>query len=261
LAVRGRSDPLPSIGPGSLEESTYLGEEDRTLSQQRDVAFLLDVDNTLLDNDAVERDLRRHLEQAFGVERQARYWEIFEDLRAELGYADYLGALQRYRVEHLRDPHLLEISLFLVNYPFADRLYPGALDVVERLRGWGPTVILSDGDVVFQPRKVERSGLWEAVEGHVLIYVHKEQMLEDVEQRYPARHYVMADDKLRILAVSKQIWTDRLTTIFPRQGHYAHDPKIIAAFPPADITVERIGDLCNWDLAALLGGSKAGGPR
>jgi len=231
------------------------------VSQQRDVAFLLDVDNTLLDNDAVEHDLRSHLEQAFGVERQARYWEIFETLRAELGYADYLGALQRYRVENQRDPHLLEISLFLVNYPFADRLYPGALDVVERLRGWGPTVILSDGDVVFQPRKVERSGLWEAVDGHVLIYVHKEQMLEDVEQRYPARHYVMVDDKLRILAASKQIWTDRLTTVFPRQGHYAYDPTIIAAFPPADVAVERIGDLCNWELAALLGASKVGGPE
>jgi FMN phosphatase YigB (HAD superfamily) len=231
------------------------------MRQQHDVAFLLDVDNTLLDNDGVERDLRRHLEQAFGVERQARYWEIFEELRAELGYADYLGALQRYRVENLSDPHLLEISLFLVNYPFANRLYPGALDAVKRLRTWGPTVILSDGDVVFQPRKVERSGLWEAVDGHVLIYVHKEQMLEDVEQRYPARHYVMVDDKLRILAASKQIWDDRLTTIFPRQGHYAHDPKIIAAYPPADITVERIGDLSNCDLAALLGAAKAGDQR
>jgi FMN phosphatase YigB (HAD superfamily) len=236
-------------------------EEDRTLSQQRDVTFLLDVDNTLLDNDAVEGDLWRHLEQAFGVGRQARYWEIFEDLRVELGYADYLGALQRYRVEHLRDPRLLEISLFLVDYPFAERLYPGALDVVERLRRWGPTVILSDGDVVFQPRKVERSGLWEAVGGHVLIYIHKEQMLEDVEQRYPARHYVMVDDKLRILAAAKRVWSDRLTTVFPRQGHYAHDPKIIAAHPPADITIERIEDLCDYDLAALLGASKGGGQR
>jgi FMN phosphatase YigB (HAD superfamily) len=235
-------------------------EEDRTLSQQRDVVFLLDVDNTLLDNDAVEGDLWRHLEQAFGVERQGRYWEIFEDLRVELGYADYLGALQRYRVEHLRDPHLLEISLFLVDYPFAERLYPGALDVVKRLRRWGLTVILSDGDVVFQPRKVERSGLWEAVGGHVLIYIHKEQMLEDVEQRYPARHYVMVDDKLRILAAAKRAWSDRLTTVFPRQGHYAHDPKIIAAYPPSDITIEHIEDLCDYDLGALLAASKAGGP-
>jgi len=208
-----------------------------------DLVFLLDVDNTLLDNDRVERDLRRHLEEAFGTERQARYWEIFERLRTELGYADYLGALQRYRVENLRDPHLLGISLFLVNYPFAERLYPGALDVIRRLRAWGPTVILSDGDVVFQPRKVERSGLWDAVEGNVLIYIHKEQMLADVEQRYPARHYAMVDDKLRILANMKNAWGGRLTTVFPRQGHYALDPSIIAQYPAADVTVECIGDL------------------
>ncbi len=226
-----------------------------------EVVFLLDVDNTLLDNDAIEADLRRHLEEAFGVERQARYWEIFEALRADLGYADYLGALQRYRVEHLRDPRLLEISLFLVDYPFASRLYPGALAVVERLRTWGPTAILSDGDVVFQPRKIDRSGLWQAVRGHVLIYIHKEQMLDDVEQRYPARHYVMVDDKLRILAESKQFWGDRLTTVFPRQGHYAHDPKILATYPPADISVERIGDLVNVDRAALLGVPQAGDQR
>jgi len=217
-----------------------------------EVVFLVDVDNTLLDNDQVERDLRRHLEEAFGSERQQRYWEIFEQLRAELGYADYLGALQRYRIEHLRDPHLLASSLYLLDYPFADRLYPGALDVVQRLAAWGPTVILSDGDVVFQPRKVERSGLWKAVEGRVLIYIHKEQVLDDVEARYPADHYVMVDDKLRILTAMKQAWGVRLTTIFPRQGQYALDPKILAAYSPADIAVERIGDLIGYDLATLL---------
>lgn len=217
-----------------------------------EVVFLVDVDNTLLDNDQVERDLRRHLEEAFGSERQQRYWEIFEQLRAELGYADYLGALQRYRIEHLRDPHLLASSLYLLDYPFADRLYPGALDVVQRLAAWGPTVILSDGDVVFQPRKVERSGLWKAVEGRVLIYIHKEQVLDDVEARYPADHYVMVDDKLRILTAMKQAWGVRLTTIFPRQGQYALDPKILAAYSPADIAVERIGDLMGYDLATLL---------
>ncbi len=222
------------------------------MSAQHDVVFLLDVDNTLLDNDRVERDLRRHLEAAFGIERQARFWEIFEKLRAELGYADYLGALQRYRVENLRDPHLLGISLFLVNYPFEDCLYPGALEVIERFRDWGPAVILSDGDVVFQPRKIERSGLWEAVDGNVLIYIHKEQMLDDVEQRYPARHYVMVDDKLRILASMKQAWGNRLTTVFPRQGHYALDPSILASYPPADVTVERIGELADCD-PTLLG--------
>lgn len=222
------------------------------MSAQHDVVFLLDVDNTLLDNDRVERDLRRHLEAAFGIERQARFWEIFEKLRAELGYADYLGALQRYRFENLRDPHLLGISLFLVNYPFEDCLYPRALEVIERFRDWGPAVILSDGDVVFQPRKIERSGLWEAVDGNVLIYIHKEQMLDDVEQRYPARHYVMVDDKLRILASMKQAWGNRLTTVFPRQGHYALDPSILASYPPADVTVERIGELADCD-PTLLG--------
>jgi FMN phosphatase YigB (HAD superfamily) len=218
-----------------------------------DVVFLLDVDNTLLDNDRVERDLRRHLSDAFGQQSQERYWEIFEDLRAELGYADYLGALQRYRVENLRDPNLLSISLFLVEYPFANRLYPSSLDVVDRLGQWGPTAILSDGDVVFQPRKVDRSGLWEAVGGRVLIYIHKEQMLDDVEEHYPARHYVMVDDKLRILSAMKQVWGERLTTVFVRQGHYALDPAVIAKYPPADISVERIGDLLTVDFSAAFG--------
>jgi FMN phosphatase YigB (HAD superfamily) len=218
-----------------------------------DVVFLLDVDNTLLDNDRVERDLRHHLIQAFGQEAQKRYWEIFEELRAELGYADYLGALQRYRLENLRDPNLLSISLYLVEYPFANRLFPGSLDVVERLTRLGPTVILSDGDVVFQPRKIDRSGLWEAVEGRVLIYIHKEHMLPDVEARYPARHYVMVDDKLRILDAMKQVWGGRLTTVFVRQGHYAVDPAVIAKYPAADIAVERIGDLLTVDFSAQLG--------
>jgi FMN phosphatase YigB (HAD superfamily) len=207
-----------------------------------DVVYLLDVDNTLLDNDAVIEDLRRHLIDAFGVESERRYWAIFEQLRSDLGYADYLGALQRYRIERPRDPQLFRVSLFLLHYPFADRLYPGALDLIAQLRRRGPVVILSDGDVVFQPRKVEHSGLWGAVQGEVLIYIHKEQMLDDVERRYPARRYVMVDDKLRILSAMKAIWNERLTTVFVRQGHYAHDPEIIAANPPADVTIERIHD-------------------
>ena len=185
--------------------------------------------------------------------RRDRYWAIFEQLRTELGYADYLGALQRYRLGAMNDTRLLTVSAFLVDYPFANRLYPGSLDAIEHVSRWGLTVILSDGDVVFQPRKIRRSGLWEAVEGRVLIYIHKEQMLDDVRQRYPARHYVMVDDKLRILAAMKKIWGNQLTTVFPRQGHYALDPKIIAACPPADITIERIGDLVDYDLPALLG--------
>jgi FMN phosphatase YigB (HAD superfamily) len=216
------------------------------------VVFLLDVDNTLLDNDRIAADLKRHLSRAFGAERQQRYWAIFEELRSELGYADYLGALQRYRVENPRDPHFLEISYFLVDFPFANRLFPGSLDVIERLSTWGPTVILSDGDVVFQPRKVERSGLFEAVEGRVLIYIHKELELEDVEKRYPARHYVLVDDKVRILTAVKRIWGSRVTTVFPRQGSYAHDPKALAKYPPADITVERIADLLQYDLQSFL---------
>ena len=227
------------------------------MTSPNEVVFLFDVDNTLLDNDCVQDDLRNHLEREFGAESRDRYWAIFEELGAELGYADYLGALQRYRLEDLCDPRLLMMSSFLVDYPFANRLYPGSLDVLEHVRSWGAPVILSDGDVVFQPRKVQRSGLWEAVEGRVLIYIHKEQMLDDVEQRYPAGHYVMIDDKLRILTAMKRIWGDRLTTVWPRQGHYALDSKAIATYPPADLTVERIGDLVNYGLPALLGVFKA----
>jgi FMN phosphatase YigB (HAD superfamily) len=227
------------------------------MTTSRDVVFLFDVDNTLLDNDRVEKDLRHHLEEEFGPENRDRYFAIFEELRAELGYADYLGALQRYRLQDLCDPRLLMMSCFLVDYPFANRLYPGALDALEHVHPWGQTVILSDGDVIFQPRKVERSGLWEAVEGRVLIYIHKEQMLDDVERHYPAQHYVMIDDKLRILTAMKEAWGDRLTTAWVRQGHYALDPRAIATYPHADLTLERIGDLVDYDLPALLPASKA----
>src|SRR5438552_18730009 len=222
------------------------------MSAPQNIVFLLDVDNTLIDNDHIQADLQKYLDREVGRESSKRYWSIFEELRADLGYADYLGALQRYRVEHLHDVRLLVVSSFLVDYPFANRPYPGSLDAIEHLRKWSLTVILSDGDVVFQPRKVQRSGLWEAVEGRVLIYIHKEQMLDDVRQRYPARHYVMVDDKLRILAAMKSICGGQLTTVFPRQGHYALDPKIVAASPPADITIQRIGDLVDYDLPALV---------
>ncbi len=222
------------------------------MTSRHPVVFLVDVDNTLIDNDRITADLKRHLEREVGHDRQERYWAILEQLRGELGYVDYLGALQRYRVEHPRDTHVLTVSYFLVNYPFANRLYPDSLDVLERFRGWGPTVILSDGDTVFQPRKIERSGLQEAVGGNVLIYVHKERELDDVEQRYPATHYVLVDDKLRILAAVKQLWGARVTTVFPRQGHYARDPQVLASYPPADMSVERIGDVLAYDLPALL---------
>jgi FMN phosphatase YigB (HAD superfamily) len=223
-----------------------------------DLVFLMDVDNTLLDNDFIEADLRNHLGHEFGTESRDRYWAIFEALRAELGYADYLGALQRYRLEDMNDPRLLRMSSFLVDYPFAERLYPGALDVIRHLGAWGRTVILSDGDVVFQPRKVQRSGLWDAVEGRALIYIHKERMLDAVVRRYPAGHYVMVDDKLRILAAMKNVLGSRLTTVFPRQGHYALDPRNVTAYPPADVTVERIADLLGYDPPALFGLVEAG---
>ena len=213
--------------------------------------FLVDVDNTLLDNDHIQADLRRHLEREFGTACRDRYWTILEQLFTDLGYRDYLGALQRYRVEHPQDIHLLSMSSYLVDYPFANRLYPGALDVLEQLRSWGQTVILSDGDVVFQPRKVERSGIFEAVEGHVLIYIHKEEELDDVERRYPAVRYVLVDDKPRILAAVTSVWGDRVTTILPRQGQFALAADA-ASYPAADLTVERIGDLVNYDLPALL---------
>jgi FMN phosphatase YigB (HAD superfamily) len=216
-----------------------------------DIVTLFDCDNTLLDNDRVVSDLRNHLEAEFGPQNRDRYFEIFEALRKELGYADYLGALQRYRLGANNDPRLLRMSSFLVDYPFVDRLYPRSLDVIEHFGRYGPTVILSDGDVVFQPHKIQRSGLWEAVHGRVLIYIHKERMLDDVEQRYPARHYVMVDDKVRILAAMKNVWGSRLTTVFPRQGHYALDPQSIVNYPAADHTVERIGDLVDCDLPAI----------
>src|SRR6266851_1321817 len=216
------------------------------------IVFLVDVDNTLLHNDGIQQDLKDHLERAFGLASRERYWRILEDLFAELGYRDYIGALQRYRVEHPREVELLSMSSFLMDYPFADQLYPAALEVLRRLNSLGPTVILSDGDVVFQPRKIEHAGLSDAVDGRVLIYIHKEEALDDVERRYPAEHYVLVDDKLRILTAVKQLWGERVTTVFPRQGHYALDPKILASYPPADITIDRIGQILQIEREALL---------
>ena len=225
------------------------------MSRPDKVVFLFDVDNTLLDNDRVSHDLRRYLLKEVGAARAEQYFEIFETLRTELGYSDYLGALQQYRLVHPRDPHLLAVSSFLINYPFANRLFPGSLDAVEHAATFGQTVILSDGDVVFQPRKVERSGLFDAVEKQVLIYIHKEHELDDVERRYPADHYVLVDDKIRILTAVKKIWGERLTTVFPRQGHYALAPEV-ASFPPPDITLARIGDFCDCDLPRLLAAAR-----
>ena len=220
-------------------------------SGAHDLVFLFDVDNTLLDNDAVQDDLRQYITETYGPLARDRYWAIFEELRGELGYADYLGALERYRVEQIHDPTVLRMSSWLVDYPFASRLYPGALEVLRHTQQLAPAVVLSDGDAVFQPRKVDKSGIWEAVHDRVLIYIHKEQELADVERLYPARHYVLIDDKIRILDAVKRLWNDRVTTVFPKQGHYAHDPKELAAHPPADIAIDRIGDLLNFDVSAF----------
>ena len=221
-----------------------------------DIVFLVDVDNTLLDNDRLISDLMDHIAGEYGPTSRDRYSQILEEVRSRLGYVDYLGALQQYRLEHLDLPELLGMSSFLIDYPFAERLYPNALQVLKHLQGMGETVILSDGDVVFQPRKIQRSGVWDAVDGRVLIYVHKEQMLKSIEQRYPARHYVMIDDKLRILDSLRNQWQDRVTTVFPRQGHYAHDTAALAGFAPADVIVEGIGELLDYDARDLLSGQK-----
>lgn len=221
-------------------------------TSRADIAFLFDVDNTLLDNDHVIADLQRHLDREVGVERAQHYWRLFEQLRTELGYADYLGALQRYRGEYPHDPGILTVSRFLLNYPFADRLFPHALEVIAHVKQWGPAALLTDGDVVFQPHKVERSGLSEAVADEVLIYLHKEKELDDVAGRCPAEHYVLIEDKLRLLTAIKKSWGPRVTTVFVRQGHYALDSRILADYPAADVNLERIGDLLQYDLARLL---------
>jgi FMN phosphatase YigB (HAD superfamily) len=220
--------------------------------QTPDVVFLFDVDNTLLDNDRVQAHLKEHLAQTYGEAARDRYWEILGELVSELGYTDYLGALERYRIEAMHRPEVLRMSSWLVDYPFADCLYPDALEAVKHVAQWGTTVILSDGDAVFQPRKVERSGLWHVFQDRVLIYIHKEQELEYVERLYPANHYVLIDDKLRILTAVKKVWGERVTTVFPKQGHYAFDPNVLAEYPPPDIELAKIGDLLMYDLSAFL---------
>ena len=224
------------------------------MTEVTDTVFLFDVDNTLLDNDRIQADLGEHLAGNYGIEVRDRFWMIFEQLRAELGYADYLGALERYRLEAMHHPKVLRIANWLVDYPFQKRLYPNAIEVVKAAQSAGVIAILSDGDAVFQPRKVEKSGLWPVFGDNVLIYVHKELELADVETHFPARRYILVDDKLRILNAVKRCWGDRVITVFPRQGHYAADAQTLSEFPPADITIEHIGDLLDLDLAALVNG-------
>lgn len=236
------------------------------MSQTPSILFLFDVDNTLLDNDRVQAHLREHLARTYGAATRDRYWEILEQLRRELGYVDYLGAIERFRIEAMHRPEVLRMSNWLIDYPFADALYPGALSAVAHVQQWGPAVILSDGDAVFQPRKVERSGLWDAFDNRVLIYIHKEEELDDVERFYPAKHYVLIDDKLRILSAVKKIWGERVTTVFPKQGHYALDPGVLSQYSPADIELAKIGDfidceLTDFKIPAAARSEAIGGPQ
>ncbi len=215
------------------------------------IVFLVDVDNTLVDNDGIQQDLKDHLAKTYGVAARDRYWKILEDLMVELGYRDYIGALQKFRVEHPSEMELLAMSSYLMDYPFAGRVYPKALEVLKRLRSFATTVILTDGDVVFQPRKVEHAGLAKIADGNVLIYIHKEEALADVERRFPAEHYILVDDKPRILDAVKKIWKERVTTVLPRQGQYALDTKVLSALPPPDVTIDHIGDLLDHNLTRL----------
>jgi len=213
-----------------------------------DVVFLLDVDNTLLDNDRFQVDLGDRLEQSFGAFEKARYWSIIARRREELGLVDYLGSLQEFRAGLDDHAELLEMSAFLLEYPFAERIFNRSLDAVAHLATLGRPVVLSDGDIVFQPRKIQRSGIWSAVEGRVLIYVHKEKVLDHVQRRFPAKHYVMVDDKSNLLAAMKLIMGPRLTTVFVRQGHYAEDPQSRLVQPAPDLVIERIEDLIPFNL-------------
>ncbi len=226
------------------------------MTRSRKTVFLLDVDNTLLDNDTAVKDYLTEIRRTVSPEASQRYWEIFQSLAKEVGYADYLGALQRYRLEDMHDPKLLHVSSYLLDYEFANRLFPQALEVIQYLSVRGMVVILTDGDVVFQPRKIVRAGLWDAVAGRVLIYIHKEQELDEIEQRFPARHYVVVDDKLRILAAIKEQLKERVTTILVKQGHYASDPNIIAANHQADITLKHIGELLGYEVDTLIRAAK-----
>jgi len=224
------------------------------------VVFLVDVDNTLLDADKIAADVKRFLDREVGPESQERFFKTFGEIEAELGFADYLASMQRYRLEYPHHAEIDTLASFLVDYPFANRLYPGSLDVLERLRGWGPVCLFSDGDVVLQPRKIERAGLRELVNA-VLIYVHKELELDDVERRFPADRYVLVDDRLRTLAGVKMQWDRRVTTVFPRQGRHAWDIKALASYQPPDLAIPRIAALLDYELPAILSAGRLPEPR
>jgi FMN phosphatase YigB (HAD superfamily) len=221
------------------------------MSETHGLVFLFDVDNTLLDNDRMKRDLGDYVRRTFGEKAEDELWKLYGEERVKHGYADFLGTLELFRLAHLHDARVLHLANWVMDYPYIERLYPDALGVVRHVRQWGLPVILTDGDGVFQPHKLERAGLLSAFGGHVLNYVHKEQELDSVRRAYPAKHYVLVDDKLSLLNVAKRAWGDRVTTIFPRQGHYANDAKVLAHSQPADIEIERIADLMDHDFSAL----------
>lgn len=225
-----------------------------------DVVFLVDVDDTLLDNDRFGADLDARLAQSFGGAERNRYWAIYAELREELSFVDYLGALNRFREGLDDDPQLLQMSSFILDYPFADLLYPGALESIGHLQALGPAVVLSDGDVVLQPRKVQRSGIWDTVNGRVMIVPHKERSLRSLRDRYPARHYVMIDDKAPVLAAMKRVLGNTLTTVFVRQGHYAKQfegTAALAALDPAPgFVIERIAELLDRDPSGFIAASQ-----
>lgn len=221
------------------------------MTKTHGLLFLFDVDNTLLDNDRLKDDLGAHVHETFGETAKDRFWVLYEEQRVKHGYADLIGTLERFRLENLENPLALRLSNWLLDYPYIERLYPDALGVVRHVRQWGLPVILTDGDGVFQPHKLERAGLWNAFGGHILNYIHKEQELDAVRRAYPAKHYVLVDDKLNVLDAVKTAWGDQVTTIFPRQGHYANDTKTLTSSLPADMEIERIGDLLEHDFSAL----------
>jgi FMN phosphatase YigB (HAD superfamily) len=215
------------------------------------VVYLIDVDNTLLDNDRFGAALGDHLDLTFGAAERGRYWTVFSERRARLGFADYLGSLEVFR-DGLEDhPRLLHLAEFLLEYPFAELLYPDALATLAHLSTSGTPVLLSDGDIVFQPRKIRRAGLWDAVAGRVLVYLHKETMMDRVQHLFPAQHYLVVDDKPNLLAAMKAALGARITTVFVRQGHYAHDVQAQTQMSSPDRTIERIGDLMSLNPSDL----------
>lgn len=218
------------------------------------LVFWLDVDNTLINNDAVKENLDAHIQVELGAELTARFWDLYEEARHERGVVDIPLALRRLRAQTplsaLDEQTYAHVVSLFENYPFFKALYPHTLETLQHLRELGLTVIVSDGDQFFQAEKIFHSNLADAVEGRVLIYIHKQEHLSEIMQRYPADHYVMIDDKPQILADSKPILGDKLTTVLVEQGKYAEGQKP-ANFTP-DLTVLHIGDLRTYTAAQFF---------